>query len=595
MRMAESPAVGGPVSTRNRVASPRGAAGRRQREGFMSALYSLVFATRCRSTHHKIAIDALRHLSCENAETWRAFFLHHHEAYLKGAKAPDDEFKDFKNHVLHVRDGGWGGALESAQEWRLRAERALAAGDWTHAARCAGVMSHYIADPHQPFHTHQTEEEGVIHRAVEWSFNKSYGDFQQIIDAQGGYGDLAVDAGDDWLAKLVREGAEQSTRAYELVIDHYDFAKGVKTPKAGLDEAIRDAIAPLVARAVMAHARALDRIIANSKAKPPRYGGSMQAFMLVLGAPLQKVLALIEDGGERKRVAAMFEEYRRTGKVRDTLPEDDRDVRALYAQEVLQTPLSSLDAKWPREIGALHTPDTGKKAARKPKSAKPPPVKREAAASSSPPQSRQETPPAPPQARVEPVADIAPARIPTAEEPVELVLDTPLPKKKVARGAKAPPAEPIPTTYTLNAASPVVDAPSIGPKTARRLSALGVNTVADLLSVSPATAAVLIGARHITAQTIHDWQSQATLACTVPDLKSREAQALVACDIRDMHALAAADAAVLTPQWAAWCASNAAERVWGDAPSPTTDHVGELIRRAKVAVADAKKRSEPAE
>ena len=27
--------------------------------------------------------------------------------YLDGSKAPDKEFKDFKNHVLHTRDGYW--------------------------------------------------------------------------------------------------------------------------------------------------------------------------------------------------------------------------------------------------------------------------------------------------------------------------------------------------------------------------------------------------------------------------------------------------------------------------------------------------------
>ena len=53
-----------------------------------------------------------------------------------------------------------------------------------------------------------------------------------------------------------------------------------------------------------------------------------------------------------REVEAQYEEYRRTGKVRATLGEDDKVVRELYAAEVLKTPLSSLDAKWPREIGA---------------------------------------------------------------------------------------------------------------------------------------------------------------------------------------------------------------------------------------------------
>jgi hypothetical protein len=122
----------------------------------MSLLYAVVFASRCRSNHHRLAVDALRHLQSADAEHWRTLLLHYHDEYLKGAKAPDEVFKDFKNHVLHVRDGDWGGAVEACEEWYRRTVRALAAKDWRQAAWSAGVLSHYYVDPIQPFHTHQT-------------------------------------------------------------------------------------------------------------------------------------------------------------------------------------------------------------------------------------------------------------------------------------------------------------------------------------------------------------------------------------------------------------------------------------------------------
>src|SRR5262245_47033794 len=105
----------------------------------MSLLYSVVFGTRCRSNHHRLAVDALRFLQGPDAAAWRTLLLHHHNQYLKGAKAPDDEFKDFKNHVLHVRSGEWGGAIEAAEEWRKRLVRAIKEQDWSHVAWCAGV------------------------------------------------------------------------------------------------------------------------------------------------------------------------------------------------------------------------------------------------------------------------------------------------------------------------------------------------------------------------------------------------------------------------------------------------------------------------
>ena len=116
----------------------------------MSLLYSVVFASRCRSNHHRLAIDALRHLQADAAEDWRTLLLHYHDEYLKGAKAPDDTFKDFKNHVLHVRDKDWGGAIPACEEWYRRTVRALAAKDWRQAAWSAGVLSHYYVDPISP-------------------------------------------------------------------------------------------------------------------------------------------------------------------------------------------------------------------------------------------------------------------------------------------------------------------------------------------------------------------------------------------------------------------------------------------------------------
>ena len=57
----------------------------------------------------------------------------------------------------------------------------------------------------------------------------------------------------------------------------------------------------------------------------------------------------------------------------------------------------------------------------------------------------------------------------------------------------------------------VVDAPSIGPKTAGRLHVIGVKTVGDLLQLSADDAAKQIKASHINAQVIRDWQAQALL------------------------------------------------------------------------------------
>lgn len=48
----------------------------------MNLLFRVLFAAHCRSTHHKLALDALRHLECPRAERWRSLFLKHYAVYF---------------------------------------------------------------------------------------------------------------------------------------------------------------------------------------------------------------------------------------------------------------------------------------------------------------------------------------------------------------------------------------------------------------------------------------------------------------------------------------------------------------------------------
>jgi hypothetical protein len=119
------------------------------------------------------------------------------------------------------------------------------------------------------------------------------------------------------------------------------------------------------------------------------------------------------------------------------------------------------------------------------------------------------------------------------------------------------------------------------------LEAVGVRTIADLLALKPEEGQREIGARHISAQVIRDWQAQALLACTVPGLKSREAQALVACGVRDAAELTRFDPVALTDAIARWGLSEEGARAWGVAPAPTEDDIATWIARANRAGARA--------
>ncbi len=502
----------------------------------MSLLYQVVFATKATSNHHRLALDALRHLRGEDAVAWRMVMLHHHQVYLQGAKAPDTVFKDFKNHVLHVREGEWGGAIAAAQEWYRRTVRALAAQDWKQAAYAAGVMSHYVVDPVQPFHTHQTEAEGVIHAAVEQSFSKSWKELQTILEVDlGGYPDFELDKGDDWLAAAVRAGAHAANPSYELVIDHYDFAAGQKDPKAGLDQEIKDAIARLIGRASVTFSRVLEKAFAEAAVAPPKVDGSLDVVFTALSGPVTWITGKLEDKEAAALVRAQYAEFQARGKVLTTLHEDDATVRQLHCQEVLGQPLSTLDAAWPRETGTAHGAGAPARVTQRPK-------RNPWAAKASP---RADAPlpgrglfntrtlRTPMEALVPELTDVGPiARPETVHAPL------------------------------LTGPAPVVEAPSIGPKTAARLEAVGVTTVAELVAASAEALAQQLNARHITAPVVRDWQDQAQLACTVAGLSGREAQTLVACGVRTAVDLARADAAALLAKALAFAATADGERLW---------------------------------
>ncbi|HEY7800595.1 MAG TPA: zinc dependent phospholipase C family protein, partial [Hyphomonadaceae bacterium] len=311
----------------------------------------LVLDSVCRSNHHRLAVLALTHLTGETAEAWRNVFLKHRTTYLEGAKAPDDLFRDFRNHVLHVRDGDWGGAREAAREWYRRTVRALKEQDWAHAIWCAGVMSHYVVDPIQPFHTHQSEEEGVVHRALESALSRGFPELHAIIENELGWPDVPAPAGDDWLERMIRAGAAFATKHYETVIDHYDIEAGRRRPEDGLDQELKDIFAALIAYASVTLARVLDRAIAEASVAPPNVNLTLDQIGIVLSTPGRAIAKRVEDIAERRLVASQYAEFRMTGKVRETLSEDDKVVRRLHAEEVLKVNLATLDAAWPRETG----------------------------------------------------------------------------------------------------------------------------------------------------------------------------------------------------------------------------------------------------
>ena len=580
----------------------------------MSLLFRLVYATHANGTHHKLAMDALRHLKCEKSESWRRLILKHSETYLEGSKAPDKEFKDFKNHVLHVGDNFWGGAPEKAQSWYNQLVTALKQENWEEAVYAAGVLSHYYTDPIEPLHTAQSEAENNVHRAVEWSISKSYAELRKIGDAE--FSDVKVEAGQgkDWVGDMVREGATTSNQYYQKLITHYDYHRGVVHPPEGLDKCSREFLAMLLRYAAVGFAAILDRAFAESAITPPKVMLTPQTFMATLKIPVRWVTNKLEDAADQKLVQAMYDELQATGTVEDNLDEDDRAVRDLHAVEVLkQKPRSRTKTaeKTKAKTGAKATAkSSGKKAQSSPKkqaqqAAKADVKKVEAKKveakkidTSVEAQSDTKT-----KAAATMAATVAAMKAATTDEAKSEKLDKEAVKRQADKAleriaaetkksksvpleelvepiAEAPVAEYTDIQYYLQYDDNVVDAPSIGRKTAKKLNRAGVFRVEDLLEADPDELTDLLNLHYINAETIIDWQDQARLCCEIPRLRGGNAQLLVAAGYRDSVEIAKSDPRDIHPDIAAFCETEEGQKLNRGGDAPTLTDVGDWISRA---------------
>lgn len=511
----------------------------------MSLIFDIIYAAHARGTHHKLALDALEHLTAPDAEGWRRLFLKHAAVYVHGAKAPDDEFKDFQNHVLHVRDGFWGGAADKVDNWYGHLVKALAGGRWSEAVWAAGILSHYYTDPIQPFHTAQSEAENNIHRAAEWSISRSYDALAKQGRAEFANVKPRPGEGPAWLRGFVVEGAERANEHYEKLIAHYDINSGVVDPPSGLDVVARRLVAELIVFATRGFAAVLDRAIAEAGAKAPAVNLALDVTTALARLPRNWLQKRSANAADRRIVEAMYDELRATGRVEQALPEDERVVREAYARDVLAKQLAEREKErgamitMPSRYARGYAVDTGKT------TAVPPAPASEGQRADMPAAPREQTPPPAP-----------------AAKPEGAVVHAQFGERDTL----------MPRIY-LQASDDVEKAPSIGPKMAERLYVLGVKTVGDLFAADPVKLADSLDQRNVDDETIVDWKDQSRLVCTVPGLRGTHAQLLVGAGYRTRDAIADAAEDKLCAAVLSFAISTDGQRILRDGNPPDIERI----------------------
>lgn len=542
----------------------------------MSLLFRVIYAAHANGTHHKLALDALQRLARADADAWQRLFLKHVELYLEGSKAPDTKFKDFKNHVLHVREGYWGGAPEKVAGWYADLVKALERREWTQAVWCAGVLSHYYTDPIHPFHTAQSEAESNIHRAVEWSINRDYNNLKREAEVVSRTRLVEAPTGADWLKDFVCQGAEKANAHYERLIAHYDLNIGVVEPPAGLDLIARDLIGDLILYAADGFARVLERAIAESGATPPPVALTLDTVVATLKIPLKWVQKKLSDAEDRRVVEAMYDELMQTGRVERTLPEDDRTIKELHAREVL----AGHRARQAQQR-AQRLPSTAKTEMARPANLGAPApattgltTPQQVAQAMSAPSNRQ------------PGAELTTSTSTPAQTAAPApATETPAPETKAPAPLSAPTHEDARTRPRIHLAltDDIERAPSIGPKTAERFYKIGISTVGEFLDGDAIAMAEQIDIRHIDPETIADWQDQAHLVMGVPGLRGGHAQLLVGAGYHTVASIAQADPAALSADILKFASTAQGQRILRDGSTPDIERIKNWVDGATAA------------
>jgi predicted flap endonuclease-1-like 5' DNA nuclease len=520
----------------------------------MSLLYRIIYAAHAKGTHHKLALDALAHLEGPDAGRWRRLFLKHADTYLAGAKAPDDVFKDFKNHVLHPRDGFWGGAPRAARHWYDKTVSALVAGSWPDAVNAAGILSHYVTDAVHPFHTGQSEAESAIHRAFEWSTAKSYEALKAAAGSDGA-AEVSVPGRPDWLEEMLRAGAVRANAHYETLIAHYDIHRGVVDPPAGLDAVAQRIVGDLILHASRLFGLVLGRALAEAQVAPPEVSLTVETVLATLQIPIKTLAKRFADKADRQQVERMYDEFKSTGTVEVNLPEDDRMIRELFQAEVQGAVPNALAARPVPRIDPLSRLPAFVTLAQR-------------------------------LAEGIPAAHGLAQSASAAGEPDVLssLQSRPVSRSNVSSiGVRAEPSRSARPRLQPSAA--VVEAPSIGPRMAERLWPLGVRTVHDLLAADPAALAKALQVSDVSAATVADWQAQAQLVCLVPGLSGTGAQLLVGAGYRDVGAIAMIEPDKLSADLLAFAATDTGRRILRDGGPPDVARIKFWAEGARTAAA----------
>ncbi len=135
--------------------------------------------------------------------------------------------------------------------------------------------------------------------------------------------------------------------------------------------------------------------------------------------------------------------------------------------------------------------------------------------------------------------------------------------------------------FFLNMSSPIVDAPSIGARTAERFEKIGVMTVSDFINRDTEEMSGRLKSRRLTPDVLHEWQQQAILVCRIPELRGHDAQVLIACGFTDVDEISSTTPTEIFKTVSPFVNSTKGQRLLRSAKTPDLEEVTSWINYAQ--------------
>ena len=287
-------------------------------------LLSFLHRVHCSSTHHYFALDALPLVQTPAGKRLVRVLLRHHRRYLLGATDPDIRFRDYQNHVIHVKNGYWGGAPRMAHKWYDRMQRYLRNNRFSDAAHAAGVLSHYFTDPFQPLHTQYSELEKVLHRPIEQSIYRGYSEIYQLWRSSRMTVIFQLSNRVSWLGESMLHGSQYANRKFGSLLDQYDLMSAIEDPRTGLCSEAKNSLAELFGLAITGWARVLERAAQEAecdrKKKVPFHLVLPSMLTSTCRAPFGLMQQYLDSRRQHKEILSMIDEYTTEGKLVHKIP-----------------------------------------------------------------------------------------------------------------------------------------------------------------------------------------------------------------------------------------------------------------------------------